>query len=163
MVVHSGEAWENKKNMTEPSKKKQRKGSAVRRRGILMDRNRALSRPYEVIHWLRICHRYKFKANIRVGPGTNFHLIYHASYDISLDSAPKLTFLRIPDCDDDVKFNAELELFCQQDAQAALDDEPKCREDLMSYVAAVMNILAITKAGKVLIGTTNFVDFGMNW
>ena len=149
--------------MTEPPNKKQRTPSAVRRLGILMDRNRALSRPYEVIHWLRICHRHKFKANIRVGPGTNFHLIYHAPYDISLDSAPKLTFLRIPDCDDDAKFIAEHALFCQQDAQAALDDEPKCHPDVVSYVAAVMDILAMTKAGKVLMGTTNFVDFGMKW
>ena len=151
--------------MTEPSEKKQRKESAVRRRGIPMDRNRALSRPYEVIHWLRVCHRHKFKANIRVGPGTHFHLIYHAPYDISLDSAPKLDFLRIPDCDDDddIKSIAELVLFSQQDVQAAVDDEPKCHRDLMSYVTVAMNILAAMKARKVMMAETNYVDFGMKW
>ena len=117
----------------------------IRRRGIAMQLTTALARPHWVIHWVRVCHRNKFRATLRVSPET-ISLIYHAPYDIHIKSAPKLGFLCIPD---------------YQPEAVAANENPA---DLLSHVAAVMHILSAAKAGKFLTDPrTNYVDCDLHW
>ena len=118
----------------------------IRRRGIAMQLTTALARPHWVIHWVRVCHRNKFRATLRVSPET-LSLLYHAPYDIHIKSAPKLDFLCIPD-------------YRPEAVTAAANANPV---DLLSHLAAVMHILSAAKAGKLPPPRTKYVDCELHW
>ena len=157
--------------ITNPRKKKKQRREqeeeegeeSPRHRQITLHCNHATTKPYLVIHWLRVCHRHKYPASIRVD-GCHVNLLYEAPEDISLKSAPKMEFLKIPDYGGDDQSITEItRSFKQAGAVDVRIVDPD--SDLLTFVTVVMNILSAVKAHKVLPESEPWcaVEFVMRW
>ncbi len=152
--------------MNPQKKKKQRRAEEEeppRHRQITLHVNHTVTKPYLVIHWLRVCYRHKYPASIRVD-GCHVYLLYEASEDISLKSAPKMEFLKIPNYVGDGRSITEItRSFKQAGAVDVRIVDPD--SDLLTFVTVVMNILSAIKAYKVLSDSEPWcaVEFVMKW